>query len=165
MTKIPSSIIISLAIVSLIWLIITPSFGLGVYKVHYNLYAFHPSLIRWIEYIVIKVFGFNEFILKLPAIIATTYWSLASRILFDNMGSKSEVYLIDNSFEQYDIYPSASPKNKDLLFINTHFFKFDDKKYNCERLETLPSEDILIKGTKINTIDYRWCYNYKGLRK
>jgi len=63
------------------------------------------------------------------AAIAVTNWTLASRALFYNQPYNSSVYLLDDRKDQFDIWQEGSPLGKDILIINTHFFKKDLSKY------------------------------------
>jgi hypothetical protein len=62
---------------TLIRLIVAPMFGLGVDEAHYALYGKyldlsyvdHPPLVGWIHAAVIHLWGTNEFLVRLPAIL------------------------------------------------------------------------------------------------
>jgi len=95
--------------------------------------------------------------------IAVTNWSLASRALYYNSPYASEVFLIDNRFDQFDLWQKGSPVGRDLLFINTRFFKKNvAKTMSCRTVEPAGSLDILLHGAKVNRIDYVWCRDFQG---
>lgn len=68
---------IFVGMMTLLRLAVAPSFGLGVDEAHYFLYAYlldwsyvdHPPLVGWTHWPFYKMFGTNEFLLRLPAII------------------------------------------------------------------------------------------------
>ena len=97
--------------------------------------------------------------------IAVTNWTVASRVLYYNSPYPSKVFLIDNRFDQFDLWQKGSPVGKDLLVVNTHFFHKDVAKVmQCEEVEKTPSFDILLRGAKVNTIDLVWCRNFQGMK-
>jgi len=82
MPKAEKQIFILILLFSLIRLIVAPFFGLGVDEAHYVLYAKyldwsyldHPPLVGWLHVPLLYVFGANELLARLPAILlfATT---------------------------------------------------------------------------------------------
>ena len=97
--------------------------------------------------------------------IAVTNWTLASRAIFYNHDYKSEVYLIDDRYDQFDIWQKDSPIGKDLVFIDTHFFHKDlDAYVKCDNIVEDKSFDIMLHNHKVNTINLLTCKNYQGLR-
>ncbi|NOQ32374.1 MAG: phospholipid carrier-dependent glycosyltransferase [Helicobacteraceae bacterium] len=91
---------------------------------------------------------------------AVTNWSIASRALFYNRAYKSNVYLIDDRYDQFDIWQNGSPNGKDLLFINTHFFNVNVDNLKCKSVEKAKEFDILLNNNKVNTISLIWCKGY-----
>lgn len=84
MPKAEKQIFILILFFSLIRLIAAPFFGLGVDEAHYVLYAKyldwsyldHPPLVGWLHAPFLYIFGTNEFLARLPAILlfaATSY--------------------------------------------------------------------------------------------
>ena len=65
------------ALFTVIRLVVAPTFGLGVDEAHYALYAKyldfsyvdHPPLVGWVHVPLYYLFGTNEFLVRLPAII------------------------------------------------------------------------------------------------
>ncbi|MEE9911111.1 MAG: glycosyltransferase family 39 protein [Deltaproteobacteria bacterium] len=84
MPKAEKQIFILILIFSLIRLIVAPFFGLGVDEAHYVLYARyldwsyldHPPLVGWLHAPFYYIFGANEFLARLPAVLlfAATSW-------------------------------------------------------------------------------------------
>jgi 4-amino-4-deoxy-L-arabinose transferase-like glycosyltransferase len=98
--------------------------------------------------------------------IAVTNWTLASRAIFYNSAYKSDVYLLDGRYDQFDLWQHGSPRGRDLLVVNTHFFRADvTASMQCDAVEKARTLDIVLNGTKVNTIDYVWCRNFQGLKE
>jgi len=96
--------------------------------------------------------------------IAVTNWTLASRALYYNKPYDSKIYLIDKRYDQFDIWQKGSPIGKNLIIINTHFFKKDIQKYmKCDKIEPLDEFDIMLNAHKVNSIKLTKCTNYQGL--
>jgi hypothetical protein len=97
--------------------------------------------------------------------LAVTNWTLASRAIYYNKEYNSTIYLIDNRYDQFDIWQKGSPVGKDLLVINTHFFKKDISSFmRCDKVIPHAKFDIIINSNKINTISLTECKNFQGLR-
>jgi hypothetical protein len=97
--------------------------------------------------------------------LAVTNWTLASRAIYYNKEYNSTIYLIDNRYDQFDIWQKGSPIGKDLLVINTHFFKKDISSFmRCDKVIPHTKFDIIINSNKINTISLTECKNFQGLR-
>ncbi|MEA3330258.1 MAG: glycosyltransferase family 39 protein [Campylobacterota bacterium] len=97
--------------------------------------------------------------------IAVTNWTLASRAIYYNNNYESQVYLIDKRDDQFDIWEKDSAIGKDLVVINTKFFKKDIKKYmKCDEVIPHANFDIILNSNKVNTIELVRCKNFQGLR-
>ncbi len=97
--------------------------------------------------------------------LAVTNWTLASRAIYYNRSYNSEVFLIDKRDDQFDIWEKEQAIGKDLIVINTHFFKKDINKYmQCDEVKTLENFDITLNNKKINTIKLTLCKNFQGLQ-
>jgi len=95
--------------------------------------------------------------------LAVTNWTLASRAIFYNRDYNSTVYLIDNKYDQFDLWQKSSPIGKNLIVINTHFFKKDINRYmKCDKVVLLKKFDITLNHHKVNTIKLIECKNYQG---
>lgn len=96
---------------------------------------------------------------------AVTNWSLASRALYYGLPFHTDVYLIDDRYDQFDLWQKGSPLHKDLLFIATHDFRTDvNGTMNCDAVETADRFDLTLNGRKVNTVTLTWCRNFKGTR-
>jgi len=77
MPKANKQILFLIGFLTLIRLVVAPLFGLGVDEAHYVLYAKyldwsyvdHPPLVGWVHVPFLYLFGANEFLARLPAIL------------------------------------------------------------------------------------------------
>jgi len=96
---------------------------------------------------------------------AVTNWSLASRALFYGRPYGIDTYLVDNRFDQFDLWQPQSPEGKDLLFITTHDFKKGiTPAVQCTRIEPAETFDLRLNGRKVNTVTLTWCRGFKGVQ-
>ena len=97
--------------------------------------------------------------------IAVTNWTLASRAIYYNRAYNSSIYLIDKREDQFDIWEDGSGKGKNLIVINTHFFKKDIDKYmRCSSVKELDTFDIKLNENIVNSIKLTLCKNFQGLK-
>lgn len=97
--------------------------------------------------------------------IAVTLWTLASRAIVYNAKYDSEVYLIDNRYDQFDIWQKESPIGKDLIVIDINFAHKDIEKFmKCDDIVLLDAFNLLENANKEKSIKLIKCSNYQGLR-
>lgn len=97
--------------------------------------------------------------------IAVTNWTLASRAMFYNHPYKSDVFLLDDRYDQFDLWQKGSAIGKDLIIIDTHFFHKDlDHYLKCSNITQAKEFDITLSGHKVDTIKLFTCKDYQGLR-
>ena len=97
--------------------------------------------------------------------IAVTNWTLASRAMFYNHPYKSEVFLLDDRYDQFDLWQKSSPVGKDLIIIDTHFFHKDlDHYLKCSSITQTKEFDITLSGHKVNSVKLFTCKDYQGLQ-
>lgn len=95
--------------------------------------------------------------------LAVTNWSLASRALYYGRPYPADLYLIDDRYDQFDLWQHGSPKGKDLLFITTHDFKKDiAASMRCDSVQEAGRFDLTLGGRKVNTVTLTWCRHFKG---
>jgi 4-amino-4-deoxy-L-arabinose transferase-like glycosyltransferase len=118
------------------------------------------------------IYGFDTIMKEANALvkdnqaIAVTNWSLASRAIYYNITYDSDVFLIDTRNDQFDIWQKQSPLGRDLIFIDTHDFKSKvEKRMKCLHVRNLRSIDIILNDNKVNTIEYKLCTNFQGIKK
>ncbi len=96
--------------------------------------------------------------------IGITLWTLASRAIVYNEAYDSEVYLLDDRYDQFDIWESTSPLSKDMIVIDINFAHKDIQAYMiCDSVEKLNSFKLLQTNAKDNITLYK-CSNYQGIR-
>ena len=97
--------------------------------------------------------------------IGVSNWTLGSRAMFYNHPYRSDVYVIDKRFDQFDLWQEKSPIGRDILFINTHFFHKEIGRYaKCDKVENVESFEIELNGVAVNHVDLVKCYNFQGVR-
>ena len=98
-------------------------------------------------------------------VIGVTLWTLASRAIVYNTSYDSEVYLLDNRFDQFDIWEQNSPLGKDIIVIDINFAHKDIEQYmKCDSITELKAFNILGDASKAKTIKLIKCSNYQGIR-
>ena len=121
----------------------------------------------------IDIYGFESIMKKANEAIenpktealGVTHWTLASRAIFYNNKYNSEVYLIDDREDQFDIWQKESPLGKDLIIIDINILHKDTEKFmKCDSVEKISSFNIFYDTAKPNTIDLIKCINYQGLK-
>jgi len=98
-------------------------------------------------------------------VIGVTLWTLASRAIVYNAPYNSEVYLLDNRFDQFDIWEKESPLGKDVVVINMKFAHKNIEQYmKCDSVKELKAFNILGDDSKEKTIKLIRCSNFQGVR-
>ena len=121
----------------------------------------------------VDIYGFEKIMKEANAQIkdpkkealAVTLWTLASRAIVYNAPYDSEVYLIDNRYDQFDIWEKEEAIGKDIIVIDIKFAHKDTAKYmKCDKVEELKSFNILNDSSKPKSIHLVKCSNFQGLR-
>jgi 4-amino-4-deoxy-L-arabinose transferase-like glycosyltransferase len=100
-----------------------------------------------------------------PKALAVTNWTMGSRTLYYSMTYGDEVFVIDNRQDQFDVWQKKKPVGYDLLFLNTHFHEMDIEKYaRCDRVAAAGKKDLMLNGRKVDTVEFVWCRNYRGIQ-
>ncbi|MDF1877630.1 glycosyltransferase family 39 protein [Sulfurimonas sp. SAG-AH-194-L11] len=122
--------------------------------------------------IQLDVYGFEKIMKEANAqikdpktqAIGVTLWTLASRAIVYNEHYDSEVYLLDDRYDQFDIWETSSPKGKDMIVIDINFAHKDLATYmKCDTLQKLSAFKLLETNTKESVTLYK-CTNYQGIR-
>ncbi len=101
-----------------------------------------------------------------PKTITVTNWTMGSRVMYYNIPYGHEVFVLDFRQDQFDIWQPKSILGHDLLFLNTHFENIDVERFlRCDRVEAGGKLDLEVRGKKVNSAEYVWCYNYQGIKK
>lgn len=99
-----------------------------------------------------------------PQAIAVSNWTVGSRTLYYNLPYQHDVFIIDHRQDQFDVWEKVTPHGYDLLFLNSKFHHLDIKeKVFCDKIDVAGKIDISLNGAKVNTVEYVWCRNYRGL--
>lgn len=100
-----------------------------------------------------------------PKALAVTNWTMGSRVMYYNLPYGHEVFVLDSRQDQFDVWQKKSPEGKDLLFLNTHFENVDVAgSLRCDEVSIAGKMDLTIKGAKVNSVEYIWCKNYRGVK-
>lgn len=98
-------------------------------------------------------------------VLAVTHWSIASRAIFYNAGYDSNVYLLDDRYDQFDIWNPKEPIGKDVIVIDINILHRDTARYmKCESVKKLEGFNVMLDKTKKDTIELVKCTNYQGLK-
>jgi 4-amino-4-deoxy-L-arabinose transferase-like glycosyltransferase len=98
--------------------------------------------------------------------LAVSNWTMGSRIMYYSMSYDIPVFIIDERIDQFDLWQTSPPEGRDLLFLNTHFTHLDlEKTVVCDRVQPVKTIDISLNGGKVDTVEYVWCMNYRGMKK
>lgn len=97
--------------------------------------------------------------------IAVSNWTMGSRIMYYSLKYGNKVFVIDDRNDQFDVWEKNPPLGYDLLFLNTHFHELDIEKYaRCDSVESVGKTDLMLNGAKVDTVEYIWCRNYRGVK-
>lgn len=93
--------------------------------------------------------------------LAVTNWSYGSRLHYYSLPYKVKSFVLDDYNRQFSLWENESALGYDLIILHSHFSELPDT-LQCETLQTLKKEDILLYGHKVDTVEYVWCHNYQG---
>jgi len=97
--------------------------------------------------------------------LAVTNWTDVSRALYYNLPFGSTVFLIDKHDERYSRWITGSPLGLDILFLNNHFHPRDvHAEMKCREVRDAGRMDIMLRGGKVDTVDFVWCRSFGGLK-
>ena len=90
---------------------------------------------------------------------------MGSRTMYYSLAYGNQVFVIDDRQDQFDVWQKNVPLGYDLLFLNTHFHELNVEKYaRCDRVESAGKTDLLLNDGKVNSVEYVWCRNYRGVK-
>jgi hypothetical protein len=97
--------------------------------------------------------------------IAVTTWTMGSRVMVYNIPYQHEIFVIDARKDQFDEWQKNSPTGYDLLFLVTHFEDLDIGSYAlCRQVDVAGVRDLMLNGSKVDTVKFVWCRDYRGLK-
>lgn len=95
--------------------------------------------------------------------LAVTNWTYGSRIGYYAMPYKVKTFVLDDYNRQFSFWEKDTPLGYDLIIIKSHFASQNDiKSLQCDSLTSLKSTDLVLNGSKVDTVDYYYCKNYQG---
>ena len=97
--------------------------------------------------------------------IAVTHWTMASRIMYYGIPYRHELFVIDSRKDQFDEWQKKSPLGYDLLFLVNQLENLDIGSYAlCRQVEVAGVKDLMLNGSKVDTVKFVWCRDYQGLK-
>ena len=97
--------------------------------------------------------------------LAVTNWTMGSRMIYYSIPYGRELFVLDRRFDQFDVWQQSPPLGYDLLFVNTHFHQGDIcPAYRCDACPSAKKMDIVLNGGKVDTVEFVWCRNYRGMK-
>ena len=98
--------------------------------------------------------------------LAVSNWTMGSRMMYYALPYRMPVFIIDDRKDQFDLWQTNPPEGNDLLFLNTHFTHLDlEKKVMCDQVRPVKTIDVTLNGGKVDTVEYVWCTNFRGVKK
>ena len=84
--------------------------------------------------------------------------------MYYNIPYRHEVFVVDDRKDQFDEWQKNSPKGYDLLFLVTHYEDNVESYAFCRQLEVAGEKDLMLNGSKVDTIKFVWCRDFQGKR-
>lgn len=113
----------------------------------------------------------NEANVKLDAIsaekkaLAVMNWTLGSRALYYNHNKKDSVFVLDQRYDQFDIWNKSSPAGYDFVVLIENAKKEEHLSHlNCQSLNQIGEKITSIKGVPVNHFLYYHCQQFKDLK-
>ena len=98
--------------------------------------------------------------------LAVSNWTMGSRVMYYALPYRMPVFVIDDRKDQFDLWQTDPPEGYDLLFLNTYFTNLDlEKTVMCDQVRPVKTIDVLLNGGKVDTVEYVWCMNFRGMKK
>ncbi len=93
-------------------------------------------------------------------VIVVPNWTLGSRARF-YLGDIASIFVIDERFDQFDLWEERQSKAPDLLVLNWKGFEFkpqDEKR--CTKLEPVMTKTFSIHDSPVNSVQITWCRGF-----
>ena len=92
--------------------------------------------------------------------IAVPNWTLGSRAHY-YLEDLAPVFVLDDRFDQFDLWEKDQPKVKDLLVLSWKGFDLrSDERSRCQKIEPLKTEVFSLHGSPVNSVDLFWCRDF-----
>ena len=125
--------------------------------------ALYEGILGWDELI-------NDANTKLDSInsskkaLAVMNWTLGSRALYYNHNKKDSVFVLDQRYDQFDIWNKNSPVGYDFVVLIEQAKKDEHLSHlNCQSLSQIGEKITIIKGVPVNHFLYYHCQQFKNL--
>lgn len=93
--------------------------------------------------------------------IAVPNWTLGSRANY-YLSDLAPVFVLDDRFDQFDLWEGGPPKTQDLLVLEWRGFELSpERRSRCERWEPAAKRTFLSHGRPVNKVEMHWCRNYR----
>lgn len=136
--------------------------GFKVFPIQ-NTASLYEGIAGW-EEIIAKGNQYLNSINNTNKALAVMNWTLGSRALYYNH-ENSKVFVIDQRFDQFDIWTHQSPVGFDLVAIIEASKKDEHLAHlNCAQLTPLGEQKTLIKEVPVNHFLYYYCANFLGYK-
>lgn len=113
----------------------------------------------------------NEANAKLDAVaaekkaLAVMNWTLGSRTLYYNHNKKDSVFVLDQRYDQFDIWNKNSPAGYDFIVLIEQAKKEEHLSHlNCQSLNQIGEKITTIKGVPVNHFLYYHCQQFTDLK-
>ena len=94
--------------------------------------------------------------------IGVQNWTLAGRVLYYNLTYASEVKVIDDRFDQFDLWNPKSYVGGDILFLVNEFVGRSPGTERCRELQPVKAVDLRFGGGVADRYTLVWCKGYGG---
>jgi hypothetical protein len=93
--------------------------------------------------------------------IGVTNWSLGSRANW-YLSQVAPVYVLDDRFDQFDLWENGPPRVSNILVIEWKGFPFDEKiKSRCGKYTFVDEKIYYQHGNPVNRLKLYWCRDFK----
>ncbi len=93
--------------------------------------------------------------------IGVPNWTLGSRAMWYYSGI-APVYVLDNKFDQFNLWEGNPPIGKDLLILQWRGFPMKlDQKSKCTSIQPIGTKVFSEHGIPITSVKLWWCLGYK----
>lgn len=93
--------------------------------------------------------------------IVVPNWTLGGRARF-YLGDLAPVFVIDDRFDQYDLWEENQKKAPDLLVLSWRGFDLSpNNTKKCKQIEPVISRIFSINDSPVNSVQITWCRGYR----
>jgi 4-amino-4-deoxy-L-arabinose transferase-like glycosyltransferase len=93
--------------------------------------------------------------------LAVSNWTQGSRANY-YLSDLAPVFVLDDRFDQFDIWEGGPPKTPDLLILAWRGFPIDaGKSKRCKSIEPIETKVFYMHEKPVNSVELFWCRGYK----